>query len=867
MGTRSLLFLALVAACDSLPAPQNGVCGNKVIDGDEDCDTFGAGAGTLCRAPGTAGQCRYACGLQPDGTTTVCPTGMGCGTDGTCRAPDGTFLLAAQPIAGTFANVLVGDVDGDGRADVVGVEKTDVTTTFFDQTLTSPVSVRTPSLADSPVHPLLRDLSGDGRADLVVGDANGLLVNLGSTSRTFIPTAFPSTYIRNLTNGGMIALGALPPMQGKTLFFMGTINSISGIAVFQTSGQGTLFALLPKSPSELAGPVAVGHLVEDPAVSPCDELALAYQGDAVVDVYTACSPDGNGGFAWNSYDGFTTMPATVALPSGATVVRGPLLMDVNGDGHLDFLVGASRCSGCDEVDVAYGVGDGTFHSDPATIPPQNGNQRFSTYPLVAGPLPLAMGDLNGDGVLDQVTPEEVLVSDASGSVVTFSPRAQNHRAAWTEAVIADFNRDGIPDVAAGSSSSPNLSFYVGAGGGLLDPFSIPSAPVAHFTVGDFDGDLVNDLALSEIAAPGDPLGDSVSILFGNPVGAPDPPISMGQFTSIRQTLGGDFADADGVLAGTDTLFTTSAPDDTTTDFGTFAGSGDRVLRSPFLLLIVSSTAVASSGKPLRFATGHFTSNTGPLDVAALDAQYFPAPPPSANHLWLLPTDGEGRFVSATSHPGDPLPDGVDWSRCAIGAVDLDGSGTDQVVALGPSSADATKGAVAIARAAPGPTKDPTTRLVFGSPGPLDALVVHEETADPSEPSGRLLVSDLDGDGRPDVIAVATVAGETSVVVFWNDHGGQLGPMTVIPDPDGHAAADFTVLDAGGGGPSVAILTDEGVSLVTFAQRAPSVASSVAFQVDKGHRIAAGDVDGDGVTDLVVDTDAGIVVYRGHPVRP
>ena len=868
MGARSrLLFIALLAACDSLPATQDGVCGNKVVDSNEDCDMFAAGPGTLCRPPNTPAQCRFACGPQPDGTSAVCPSGMGCGADGTCRSPKGAFTAATQPIPGSLIDLLVGDVDGDGRADVVGLVQGDISTTFYDATLTSVINVHTPSRENSPVRALLRDISGDGCADLIIGAGNGSIVNLGSASRAFVPTAFPSTYIPNLSNASVIVIDTLPPGIGDTLFIMGSYGTVSGIGTLEATGQGALLALLSSPPSLLAGPVATAHLIEDRALSPCDELALSYVGSSEVDIYTACIPDGKGGFAFNDYT--SKSPVAITLAPGATVVRGPLTIDVNGDGHLDFLVGASRCSGCDEVDVAYGVGDGTFDSSP-TVPASNGNDTFSVDTLITGPLPLALGDLNADGALDFVTPTQVLVSQVKGNVTTFTPQALNHDAPWTEAVIADFNHDAIPDVAAGSSSAPDVSFFVGAGGGTLGAFVIQSAPVQHFAVGDYDGDLVNDLAVAEIAPASDPLGDSVSVLFGNSVGAPSAPISMGHFTSIRQTITGHFTDPFGILSAADLLLTTSTPNATTTDFGSFAGSGDRVLRSPFTMIsaMSSSTVSASSAYPWRYAFGHFTNASGPVDVAALDSQYFPAPDPNApvHRVWLLPTDGEGRFVNATARGGDPIPDGIDWSNVGIVAVDLDGTGTDELVALGPSSTDATKGAVMIARTQPTSSTDPQARLVFGAPSPIDAVVMHDETNTLLAQSGRILTTDLDGDGRLDVVAIATATGATSVVVFWNDHGGQLGAMTTVPNPDGRPPIDFTVIDAGGSGPSLAILTDEGVSLVAFTARVPDVAA-LAFQVSQGQHIAAGDIDADGVTDLVAASSAGTVVYRGQAVRP
>jgi hypothetical protein len=845
---RRFLILAVslpLAACDTLPPAQDGACGNKVVDPTEDCDTF-ATAPAVCRAPGTPSECRYACGKQSDGTLIPCPPGMGCGTDGTCRAPLGTFVQTPTLVEGTFVQVYVGDVDGDGREDVIGVKPGVISTTFFDGTLAARATIDTPRRANVKIYPLVRDLDGDGHTDLVVGSNNGTLVELGRADGKFAPLAFPSSSVPGVTNAQILVIQQPPPAVGDTVFIMGTFNGLSGIALLQATGQGAAFAFLKTPASDLAGPVRIGHLIEDPLVSPCGELAFAFNGGAEVDVYTSCISDGSGGFVFNDY---TTgkQPAAVKLPNGETVVRGPTLVDANADGHLDFVIGTSA-----GVDVAYGAGDGSFTT-------------FAPLSLIPPPLPLAIGDLNGDGIADFVTSTNVFVNQKNGPPVA---KAANHGAPWTEAVIADFNRDGVPDVAAGSDAQPNVSFFIGAGGGALNAFVIPSAPTRHFVVGDFDGDLVRDLAVAEVGSPSDPLGDSISILFGNAVGAPSPPISMGRFTSVTQTTTGKFTDLFKILGATDALLTSSTlTSPAVTVFGTFAGSGDRVLRSPLGMNVIDpNSATASSFVPLRYAFGHFTSATGPIDVAALSDQNFPTPQTPVRRSWLIPTDAQGRF-QITSRGSVPLDGALDWSHAAIAAVDLDGTGTDQLLVLGPSSDpnDPTP-FVAIGRTTPGPSNDPSLRFEVSLPVPAPARVVHDEGDDPTSASGRLLVLDLDGDARPDVVAVATISGVTSIVVFWNDHGGQLGTMTTIPNPNGQVALDVTSIDAGGASPALAVLTSEGVTLVSFVQRTPNVAAK-AFDVSSGHRIAAGDVDGDGVTDLAVVTDKGIEIHHGKAVRP
>ena len=124
---RVLAWLApctIALQCSTFPTIDSGQCGNGVIEGGEDCDTFPR-FGRVCRAPGASGACRLDCSPHSDGSRDRCPVGTGCGNDGICRRATGQFTLASSFEVGAVAALGSGDFDGDGRGDVLSREPTD----------------------------------------------------------------------------------------------------------------------------------------------------------------------------------------------------------------------------------------------------------------------------------------------------------------------------------------------------------------------------------------------------------------------------------------------------------------------------------------------------------------------------------------------------------------------------------------------------------------------------------------------------------------------------------------------------------------------------------------------------------------------
>jgi|GEM_PF-2571063 len=126
----------------------------------------------------------------------------------------------------------------------------------------------------------------------------------------------------------------------------------------------------------------------------------------------------------------------------STVLTDPITGDFNGDGHLD-LVGT--CTNAGLICVLTGAGDGTF----------------GTAILTMGSFPsgsfTAAADFNGDGKADLLSGNALLLANGDGTFQTpvfFGPVLQPCGPVCSYAtvagVVADFNGDGLPDIAAAS---------------------------------------------------------------------------------------------------------------------------------------------------------------------------------------------------------------------------------------------------------------------------------------------------------------------------------------------------------------------------------------------------------------------------------
>jgi hypothetical protein len=293
--------------------------------------------------------------LKPDILVTNCgPSGgNGCGNGSVgvlLGNGDGTFQAVTTYSSGGFfaSAVAVGDLNGDGKSDVVVTNGFSTNTIGVllgngDGTFQSVVLYYSGSQSTKSV--AIADLNGDGKLDVVVTNCS---------------SAHGSSCYHNKDSGSLgILLG---------------------------NGDGTLQAVVTY-PTGGASPYAVK--VADVNADGKPDLLVANECSAP-EPYN-CAP-GTVGVLMGNGDG--TFQAAVTYSSGGAFAVSISAADLNGDGNLDIVVPnyGSRTLG-----VLLGNGDGTF-------------QKASTYYLSTAYAPaesVAVVDLNGDGRPDIVvtTPE------------------------------------------------------------------------------------------------------------------------------------------------------------------------------------------------------------------------------------------------------------------------------------------------------------------------------------------------------------------------------------------------------------------------------------------------------------------------------
>lgn len=278
------------------------------------------------------------------------------------------------------ANLAVGDLNGDGLPDIAVANADSGTVSIFFQSAASPGTFTPgPVLATTGLRPMdlaIGDLDGDGRNDLAVaasGSNNVQIFYQGATAGTF-GAASP---VAVTGDPQAIAIGDLDG-DGKMDLAVATAGNVVSVR-FQAG-------------AFLTGPdVPVGQ-------QPTAVKVVDLDGDGRMDILasnfgSASAPDFMGlSVALQSATTAGTFNATTPYSVGDNRSVGLAVGDLNGDGRLDVVVANNGLPGFPgSVSVLF--------QDPANPGLLQAPQVYGTF---VGPLSVAVGDINGDGLLDIV---------------------------------------------------------------------------------------------------------------------------------------------------------------------------------------------------------------------------------------------------------------------------------------------------------------------------------------------------------------------------------------------------------------------------------------------------------------------------------
>ena len=424
-----------------------------------------------------------------DGVVTSIPAGIACGA--TCRAtvdPGATVILEAVPAPGSaFSGWAGGGCTGTAPCAVSVTVATAVVANFSLRS-GPPSGAFTPNMdyptGVAPSGVALGDLRGVGHQDIVVANygravptptGGGVSVFPGNGDGTFGgKTDYPTA-----GNPTAVALGDL---RGSGVLDIVVLNG--QISVFLNSGDGT-FGSRTDVPTGGGIPAA---------------LALAdVNGDGKTDVLVVNQ-------TVNTLEIFLGIgDGTLASPTTLWTGRDPSAFapaDLNGDGNLDIVV---TNAGDDSASVFLGHGDGTF-APRADLRVGSGSQ----------PIALAIGDLNGNGTQDMV------VASTGGSLRgflgngdgTFTLSATIGLRVRSDAIaLADLNGDGVLDFITPDYNRNTVVVWFGTGNGFLSvvnkgEYATGGQPQA-LVLGELSGDGKVDL----VSANHD---GTASVLLGAP---------------------------------------------------------------------------------------------------------------------------------------------------------------------------------------------------------------------------------------------------------------------------------------------------------------------------------------------------------------
>ena len=715
---------------------------------------------------------------------------------------DGTFGAAISVTAGNDTSLLLADIDGDNRVDAITTGGTTGMSVFrgIPGGFAAGVNYNVPLSAYQAV---LGDWDSDGKADVAVTDLGGTIgLVFGKGSGAFTAASRPAVLPRSpvsFASGDVNRDGNLDVVAADSAFYTPDASSIT---VYLGNGSHGFSKAVTFDAGTVANSLALGDL----------------NGDGNLDVVTVTTTDDSVSVFLGNGDGTFRAPTRIAVFDFPTTVR---VADVTGDNILDIITGSGGTFGASTISILPGNGNGTFgaRSDLAnadslqllltadvngdnrqdlitasisasatttavTIRLGNGNGTFgapntTTVPFLTAVL---LADVNNDGRLDLITGDfasgtmsvGVRLGNGNGTFAA-TPISKTVASFPSSLVVADFTRDGNPDIVVSSSGSAQILTGSGDGnfanavdttvktrvlltgnfGADTDPDLItgegglgvnsgngdgtfaaasslaPGQGPADVTLGDINGDGKLDAVTANKA------GNSVSVVLGGNDGSFGLPVDYPVGKNPVALKVGDF-NGDGRL---DVITANDGSGDASLLLAQAGGGFARALPLTLGTFVQSPQALAvgdlNGDMKLDFVTANFSGNVS-----------------------VRLGNGDGTFAAP--------------SIFAVGGAQHD-------VSLGDINGDGHLDIVSVAQGSP----TTVSILINDGTGVFGAPTAITETAFVN----RAALGDLDGDGHLDLVTTRfDNSGQGSVSVRLNNGNGTFGTAMIISAPDFQAGA-------------------------------------------------------------------------------
>lgn len=342
------------------------------------------------------------------------------------------------PVAGSPGNVVLGDVNGDGKLDLVAGMGRSITVLLgkgngrFQPAQASPIP-----LPDPPSEMVLADIDGNSTLDLAIAthDSYGVMLLLGDGKGNFALAATSPVVIKQGKHPHTHGLG-IGDLNGDGYPDLVTANNEDNdIAVAFGDGRG---AFSPASGSPFAVgrspyPLAVGDVNNDQHLD-----IVSTSATLTSRALTVLFGDGRGNFRRSDIPLRTAGPGYVAIG------------EVNGDHKPDLVVTHLERS---ELTVLIGDGSGSF-TEVTESPFNLGHSAWHA----------AIVDINRDGKADVVAAANngvrAMLGDGRGD---FQPAPGSPfpagKGAW-QLAVGDINGDGKPDIATSNLESDSVTILL-----------------------------------------------------------------------------------------------------------------------------------------------------------------------------------------------------------------------------------------------------------------------------------------------------------------------------------------------------------------------------------------------------------------------